>query len=101
MASLAPSHPVDHHRGGGARYQTFEGRKEGRKEGRRAAWQSKSQSTAAVPFQEVISEATAAVEAEGGGSPDFTAKRDPVVYLPSIKSSLSAFGSACCMEKFV
>ena len=57
----------------------------------------------AVPFQEVISEATAAVEAEGGGhgSPDFTAKRDPVAYLPSIKSSLSAFGSACCMEKFV
>ena len=66
MASLAPCRSS-------RRWRTISNvrRKEGRKEGRRAAWQSKSQSTAAVPFQEVISEATAAVEAEGGGQPRF------------------------------
>ena len=61
----------------GARYQTFED------EGRQQGSKSQSVGSAAVPFQEVISEATAVVEGgteeqrEGGGGPDFTAKRDP------------------------
>ena len=97
MASLAPCRSSS--RRGEARYQTFEGR--------RAAWQSKSQSTAAasgaaVPFQEVISEATAAVEAEaegeGEGSPDFTAKRDPAASLPPFDQKFLVFFWICLLH---